>query len=944
MQVGQRAGDTTLLEREDERSALLAMLERAEAGRGGVALISGPAGLGKSSLLDFVRAEASERGFRVASAVGSPLEREFSFGVALRLFEPLVRDENGACFEGPASLALPLLRPQPGAVAPATDIFPFVRGLHWLAIDLADRDPLLVAVDDVQWSDLPSLRFLVHLAQRIGDAPIALVIALRTGEHDAPADFLRELAGAAAPELHLSSLSEAGSTALVQDRLPRATREFTRGCFEATGGNPFLLVQLLAEIGTRGIEAAGDVTDLAPDGVLKAVAARLDRLPAEAKALALAAAMLPDGTHAEAAALAGLELDAAARAADALTSASLMEPGDPVRFVHPLIRSAVDATAAPGERQLRHHRAARLLWERSADPERVAGHLMHAHCTGDPWAVERLREAARSPRSSGVPAAAAAYLKRALAEPPPASDRVATLVEVAQAEAACGDDAAVCHLEEAVALTEAGAARAAVLGELGQVLYSRGRIAEAAAAFDRGLAELGSADETLRLQLEAGWVTVARLDQGLRSEAVRRMEPLLARPDFGASHAERVLLANVANQVLFAAEPRERAIELARRALADGKLLAEETADGMTWCIAGGVLGWADELDEFGAITDAAVEDARRRGSVFGFAQAVYARSFASYYRGELESALADLELAIDARRHGWGQFLPAAIGQYAWALVERDELDAAERALIPAISEARAAPGPMLALLIEAHARVALARGNAQQALDYALEAGRLLTDSLIPNPAVLPWRGTAGIAAARLGERELGLELTGEAVELARRFGAPRVLGMALRAAGVASGGADGAGLLREAVAVLEGSPARLELARALIDLGAAMRREREAVAAREPLRRALDMAVEFGALALERRAREELAASGARPRRGVARGRDALTPSEVRIATSAAAGMSNKEIAQSLFLTMRTVETHLTHAYRKLGIASRSELPEALLRATGDSPNAR
>jgi DNA-binding CsgD family transcriptional regulator len=935
--LGHPVGGMQLLEREGERARLSSALDRAHDGEGTVVLIAGHAGLGKSSLLEGVKLEAVERGLEVAATVANPLERDFAFGVALGLLEPLVTRGAGSVADrsGPASLAAPLFEGR--ALAPAGDIFPFIRGLHWLAVELADAAPLLLVVDDVQWADRPSLRWLVHLAQRIGDAPVALVAAVRSGEPDTPVELIRELERCAAPRLDLSPLSESAAGTLVRGRLPSVQADLEEACFEASRGNPFLLTQLVAEIDARGIDSAREVSGLVTEGILTAVAARLERLPPEARGLARIAALLADATLDEAATLAGLELDAAARAADALAAASLMAPGTPLRFVHPLVRSAVESTIAPGERGLRHLEAARLLFDRAADPERVAGHVVVGHRTASAWAVERLRAAARSARAAGAPRSAVAYLRRALEEPPPPHERTETLRELAQAEAATGCDEAACHLEEAIALTDPGPARAALLGELGHVLYSRGRTAEAAGAFDRGLADLGPGDEKLRNQLEAGWVTVARLEQGLRSEAVRRMQPLLDRSDFGATHAERVLLANVANQVLFAGEPRERSMALAERALAGGALLEEETAAGMTWCIAAGVLGWADDIAGMAAITDAAVADARRHGSVFGFAQAVYARSYASYHKGQLESALADLELAIDARRHGWEQFLPAAIAQYAWALVDRGELDAAARAITPAIREGSASPGPMLALLLEARARVALAQGDPRAALADALEAGRLLNDSLMPNPALTPWRGTAAIAASLLGDRDQAVELAAEAVGLATRFGAPRVVGMALRAAGVANGGAVGLELLREAVEVLEGSPSRLELARALVDLGAALRRERQAIAAREPLRRGLGLAVEFGALAIERRARDELAASGARPRRGSTRRSDGLTPSELRIAESAAQGVSNREIAQQLFLTIRTVETHLTHAYRKLGIASRAQLSDALARAS-------
>jgi DNA-binding NarL/FixJ family response regulator len=165
------------------------------------------------------------------------------------------------------------------------------------------------------------------------------------------------------------------------------------------------------------------------------------------------------------------------------------------------------------------------------------------------------------------------------------------------------------------------------------------------------------------------------------------------------------------------------------------------------------------------------------------------------------------------------------------------------------------------------------------------------------------------------------------------AHRWGTPRAIGMALRAAGLVESGKRGIELLSEAVAVLEASPARLEYARGLLDLGAALRRANRAVAARDPLRRALDVADACGSPPLVERIRHELRAAGARPRRPRLLGAEALTASERRIAAMAAEGLSNREIAQALFITKKTVESHLSNAYRKLGIRSRTELTAAL-----------
>ena len=194
-------------------------------------------------------------------------------------------------------------------------------------------------------------------------------------------------------------------------------------------------------------------------------------------------------------------------------------------------------------------------------------------------------------------------------------------------------------------------------------------------------------------------------------------------------------------------------------------------------------------------------------------------------------------------------------------------------------------------------------------------------------------PWRSLHALELAREGEWAQGLELAREEEALTRAFGAPRAHGISLRALGVVEGGDPGIGSLREALEVLDGTPAVLERARALIDLGALLRREGHRAEALERLRDGLDLAHRCAAGALAEQARSEMVLAGARPRRDAAHGRDALTASEVRVARMAADGMMNREIAQGLFVSLRTVETHLTHVYRKLSIDSRDSLAGVL-----------
>ena len=196
------------------------------------------------------------------------------------------------------------------------------------------------------------------------------------------------------------------------------------------------------------------------------------------------------------------------------------------------------------------------------------------------------------------------------------------------------------------------------------------------------------------------------------------------------------------------------------------------------------------------------------------------------------------------------------------------------------------------------------------------------------------MPWRSWAAEGLRLLDRNEEARALADEELALARRWGDPHAIGASLRVLGLVEGGEAGIGLLREAVELLAGSQARLEHAHALVDLGAALRRANQRTEARERLREGVDLARRVGAFGLAERANEEIAATGARPRKVLQTGLDALTASERRVAQLAADGMSNKEIAQTLFVTIKTVEVHLSHAYRKLEISSRAQLDKALL----------
>ena len=333
------------------------------------------------------------------------------FGVVRQLLEPIVASagdgERDALLDGAAALARPVLfAPDPEAVAEPS--FSALHGLYWLTINLADARPLLLAVDDAQWADLSSLRWLIYLARRLAGVPLALLLATRPAEPGPVQALLDELL--LVPEISIlqpGGLSDRAITTLAA-RLLAATPDpaFVTACRRATGGNPFLLIELFGELERWRIAPTGENADRAGEvssqGVGRAVRARLRLLPPACDALARAVAVLGDATEpAPAAELAGLDADQAARAADALAEAGIFEPGRRREFAHPLVRSAVYAELSAVERALLHERAARMLRSAGEAPDRIAVHLLATRPDGDAETVGTLRRAAGTRAPAG---------------------------------------------------------------------------------------------------------------------------------------------------------------------------------------------------------------------------------------------------------------------------------------------------------------------------------------------------------------------------------------------------------------------------------------------------------------------------------------------------------------------------------------------------------------
>lgn len=928
--VPSRVIEAMLLERDSELAAVAALLRAVATGHGGVLWIEGPAGIGKTLLLEAARERAGAAGIRVLGARASDLERDFAFGVIRSLFEPLVTAmppaERDHLFTGAARLAAPLitLEAADGTVSLGT-----LHGLYWLTANLADTGPLVLTVDDGHWADPPSLRALAYLARRIADLPVGLIVAARPPGPEvdqAVLDALRD--ESVAVVLRPGPLGRQSTAALIQSRFGAAGSErFRAACHEATGGNPQLVGALLTALADAGVSPDDDgvtaVRQRAPAIVATAVRSRLRHLPPAATAVAQAVAVLPGGAQLRhVAAVARLHPTEAANAAEALVGAQLLAPGRPLSFRSPMVGEAVAERLTPAQRHDGHRSAARLLAAECAAPELVAAHLMHTEALGDPEVVAALRAAAMAALAKGAPEPAMGYLRRALEEPPDAGTRADVLFELGSATVRVSFTEGIALLEQAFAAASLPVKRAVAALELARLLRTTLDYQRALAVLRTAIAGLGDVDVELRLELEAEAVGLAHGDPGQRAWAVERTRQLRSTGTL-PGRVGAVLLANAALDTLQQPDGAQRAAELAGEAIAG--TIAEDVPDPGALLPAIMVLLATDHLDTVVAACEATMASARRRGSIHDFTSACVLRAQTRYLQGALGDAEADARMADELTAEHKVTF--ARRYTQAWLvliLVERGRLAEAAESLESSGVEAT------LAYLLDARGRLHLAQGRAAEALVDFHECGERLNRRGLRHPGLIPWRANAALALHQLGKVAEARQLAEEAARAARRWSSDRSLGLALRVSGLLEGSVD---TLRESVVVLEATPARLECARARIDLGGALRRHNQRVAAREELFRGQQLAFRCGAGALVELARDELAAAGARPKAIALSGADALTPAERRVAELVADGLSNRDVAQALFVTTKTVETHLGSVYRKLAIGGRADLATAL-----------
>ncbi len=930
-----------LRERERELGVMREGLDRARAREGTLLLIEGPPGVGKTELGREARATGEQAGIRPLTARGSELEQPFAFGVVRQLLEPVItgaRDRSDL-FRGAARPAARLFTPDE-RMSPDEDAgFEALHSLYWLIVNLADQGPLLILVDDCQWADSDSLRFLSYLAQRIEGLPIAMLVTSRPADSlasDAASLWSQLISRPSAVALYPRPLSESAAVELARERLgAEADDEFCRACYAATGGNPLFLRELLQGLTAAGVvpsaAAASAVQSVGPASVSRFVLHRLAALGPSATELARSVAVLGDESELQLAArVSGLTVVQTRGAADDLVRADIFARGDRLGFVHPIVRAALYDDLVPGERHTRHAAVAEALDAAGAPPERITAHLLLTTPTGDQRRVQTLKSAAMGAAHRGAPRAAAERLRRALAESPDEQERAEILTELGRCEVAAMQFAAAEeHLQACLESAANVTTRADAASWLARcAIVSGGRSPETAVEALASLAdEIRPLSPERALDLSSELVMLATLVPRLRG----RLDPQLRRfrvQACGHPGFEAVARIHSAHEQLLLGGSATAAAEEVQAALMEGIPPSAENAAGL---LALWTLRLSERYELPLRLLDAGLERAQREGHATRQGIIHGQRAALALAQGSLHDAQVEAEtglLLVEPPHFLFPQLIAVAIVVHIERGTLAEALDLARTGEAPGVGDH--SPYAYMEFLI-ARARLRIAQGQVREGVADLQWCGERLEALGVLWPS--DWRAYATVALASLDDKETAAKLASEQLEMARRVGASGALGASLRAAGLAAGEDERLGLLEEAVSVLESSRLRLELAHALADLGSELSRLGRRREGRDAQRRAIGLADACGALALAERARADLQAGPGRRARTELTGRGALTAAEWRVCREAADGRTNREIAQALFVTEKTVERHLSSAYQKLEIRSRFQLAAAI-----------
>ncbi|MGI5451060.1 AAA family ATPase [Streptomyces sp. CA-243310] len=929
-----------LRERDHARALIAAETERALSGSGGLVLLQGATGTGRTAVLENAVRDAAARGLRVLRARCSPEDTGIPFATVLQLLGPVADFAD-----------LSLDHDDRGSAA----------RLWRLLRTYADEGPLLMAVDDVHLADAPSRRWLREAVRHIDRLPVLLLAGERSQYDIDPrrAGLARSLSPSLVRTHTIDPLGDTAAAELVHAALPAATPDWTAECVRAGAGSPLLLHALLDDLG--GPRPAGPSPDavphlpdtcaaLYPGSYPAAVSWWLDSAGTATAEVARCLAALeeawprpedqqPGGDPGDPVApdVAGVLAEAAgadpARVTGwltAMTRIGLLRP-DPAglpRYAHRLLRDAVLTGWPTVRREAAHLVAARTMLRRGERVEAVAAHLLRTPGVGLPWALRVLQDAATVAVNDARPGDAAGYLRRALDEPLSDDRRQRLLTELGSLEYASADGAvAIARLAEAQHLPAAPRDRVRTAVALGTALVGRGEVTTALEMLRRTEGSLDGHPGLTRT-VQTATALLSDADLVTRQETYRRLsESGEFTPELVGTASRALLVRYEATAGLISAG---EAMTRVRALLAQP---SDPLAEPFLLGTAAAVAEWADELDEAERLVD--------RGLAGQHPALLHPMEHALLNtRADIAAARGDIARLIAVRGDGAAVAARAHSGpsnrdaHVLMALVHTGRSEEA-RQLADAFDLSRAPESWELNRFLYARGVQRLAAGDPAGALHDFLECGRRQSAREVLSPVVTPWRTAVAQCRLALGGSQEALALATEELRLAKVWNTPRTVGRALRVLGTATGGRRGLGLAEEAVETLRDAPADagMELVEALLAQGRQLLAAGERGRARDPLREAADLAERKGGLRLLALAEQALREGGARVPTAARTGSGALTDSERRIADLAATGRTNTEIADLLHLARRTVETHLTSTYRKLGIRRRAELPATL-----------
>ncbi|MFJ6136243.1 AAA family ATPase [Kitasatospora sp. NPDC092286] len=905
-----------LVERDEQLAFLAGLLVEAVGGRGRIAVVSGPAATGTSALLDEFVEQAAEAGALPLTAVGSAAEAGLPLGVLGQLLRgapvpaeqrATVRELLAADVDGRHSAA---------------------RDLSALLLDLAERRPLALVVDDVQHADPDSLACLSYLTRRLGRSRIMIVLG-RSGQaaHRTAEFHLELLRRPGCHSLVLPLLTPGGVDRLVAERLGReAADRLAAECHRISGGNPLLLTALLDGQLAAVRAGAADGALTVADGYGQAVRSLLHRSAPGLLPLAQGLAVL--GAPGGVGRLLGLDGAEVAGGLRELEACGLLHSGD---FRHPVARTAVLLDADPGRRSELHRGAAELLYANGGAAAATAEHLLASGRVEEPWTVPVLEEAAMLALAEGRVGQAVEYLRLAcrVCQDEPRLARIRTAL--VRAEWRINPSAPTPHLAELTNALHRGHLRPSDGLVLAKALLWHGRFEDARDVLSRLGLENGRHDpetaaelRTTRSWLRCWYAPFLAYVPSAEEAPGPRPRPFTA--------VSRRLEAATALDSVLSSGPSEQVVAEAERILRTSRLdeMGMDTVESALLA-----LTYGDRADRAAPWCDGLIAEAISRQSPGRQARLATIRAEISVRQGDLPGAERHARQALEIIPAGsWGVAVGGSLASLLTALTAMGRYDEAADQLNLPVPEAMLQSRYGLHYL-QARGRYELSTGDLNAALGDFLACGDLMGQWGLDVPGLVAWRGEAAEAMLQLGDREEARRLLEEQLTM---FGQsePRARGVTMRQFAATCELRQRPALLRKAADILQEAGDRYELARALADLARAYHDLGELRRARLTARRAWMLAEECQARPLTRLLGVEFGWSGGdRPVRESAPAvADAvLSDAERRVAELAAHGHTNREIAERLYVTVSTVEQHLTRAYRKLRVSSRGDLPTAM-----------